>query len=265
MPETLSQTLWGITMAAFPRITICPAMPAAGAYYADRLFIQPKLPVPAAEKDAGGEYKNALAFSDYTRCQTSTKCGPRARMIPTPSWVLNATTRRAVILAYLVKRCFGPKQCAGISALPERARLAAVVARMKVQAMALMKVADGLCLDYVTTPDPARRKVLERAIPNIDAQICMTKNPEVFSAVLYDYYLLGLDSVGCAQRNGLTPVGVRQLISRMNRTARDRGFEVAKRKPGVKLSAEEKERRAAEYDRCSAERAAALSKYPSPT
>jgi len=205
------------------------------------------MPVRLPDKDADGTYESGLDFGDYSRMQTSTHGAARARSVPRPAWVLNTASCRAVILAYLLRRLFSKLQRARITGT-DREKFDTCIAALKVQAVAQAKIVDGLCAEYVTCVQPDRRRILEKQISNLDAQIRMAQNPDVFFFVIRDYYLSGFDSPTCATRSGLSPWGVRQLLSRLNESARLLGFEVQQRKPPVRLSAEEKARRDAARD-----------------
>jgi len=135
--------------------------------------------------------------------------------LPTPTWAVNDSALRKLIVAYMEKR-------AGISpgkgTLPERlerARQAALRQHPEMNA-----TLDRLSRKYVTAKRPKRKRALQIEIEGLDTTLRISENgAAVIAAVVYLYYRVGLDSPGIAEVLRLKPPHVRIVLYRMRRIA----------------------------------------------
>jgi hypothetical protein len=210
--------------AASPRVTLCPPMSARGAMTVKPTFgRQQMLPVHMPE----GAY--GISFADYNFMQTQNHGGVRGRILQTPEWALNPADVRRVLLHYLEQRAFGcSKQREKNEGLDERTRLERVFLKMRAEILMLTTRTDRLCAKYVVETNSSRKATLGRVITGLDRQIILASRPDVFFDLIRLYYSLGLTSVGISEElNGaLTPWGARQVIYRLNQTARELGYDV---------------------------------------
>lgn len=72
----------------------------------------------------------------------------------------------------------------------------------------------------------ARIAVLESEMAEIDRQLCINATMAAkCAALVYKYYRLGFDSVQYAAELDMSPPGVRQVLTRMGKVARELGLE----------------------------------------
>lgn len=228
-------------MACQPNYVLCPPMPAHIIEPPQPQFYKAPLPV-SADMDGDGEMRSLtrLSFDDYSRMSLQA-CAVRShqRRCPTPDWAMAESSTRRVILAFMESRAYSKKQRALLSGLTERERLVAVIQKLKSQRDARVRVLDGLCNQFVSCTDPERRKALTVQIKNLDRVIQLIGRPDVFYELVVAYHRERLDSVGVAERCGLSPWGVRALLYRMNKAASGLGYVVEFSKPRVRLTPEQ--------------------------
>jgi|SRR5271157_1440607 len=211
-------------MSAQPTFTLCPPHAAAGILQDEPNFNHKQKPVHLPDRDEEGDgYARGISFEDYSRMQTSTRTTGRKQ--PTPLWSQSDAAVRHVLLAFLETRAFSKKKCAGLVG-NERQRFIAVIQRLKDRSASLIATLECLCSQFVATTDPARRKMLTTEISGLDRQIQLVSRPDIFHTLIVARYRERLDSVGVAERCGLSPWGVRQLCFRLNKVARSLGYEI---------------------------------------
>ncbi len=238
--------------AVRPTFTLCPPMPARGAMtYKPQYRTQKLKPVHLPKHDADGNFENGLTFDDYSRCQTHTLLGGFGkRRCATPDWAMNDTSVRRVVLAFLERRCFSKRRVATIQGT-ERERLLAAICAIAAQKEGLIATYDRLDAEYVAhlscTAEfcQARRKTLRRILEGLDTSIRLTSQPDAIYSIVVEYHRWHLSSVGVAERHGISPVAVRQILARINRTAAELGYAV---EFSSRRTAEERERSKAERD-----------------
>src|SRR6266567_2676126 len=183
---------------------------------------RPNSPVHA-EVGADGEWtSNGIGFDDYTRMTTQTKRQSGCRRLDTPEWATDQTKLRAVITRYFELRAYGraKKHSAIMGVGTEQERLARAQAKMIADKPKKLAVLDGICTEYVMLKrdggDPAQIRKLGQLIEGLDTVICLIdRGPAVFVALVYYFYLLRMDSVGCGEALGIKPPAVRQTLFRM--------------------------------------------------
>jgi len=169
--------------------------------------------------------ETGIAFSDYARMHVHRRERTQERRLPTPSWAVNNTELREVILKFVERRFYltGSRKMSGLT---NEQRLARV-------RNAEMKWADRM---GVKLREAIRRYKEEQAagvdpeklnndhymqIGNLDSQILMARrgNAAIASLVVYLYYRLGWDSVTVAEEIGIKPPHVRQTLARLYNAA----------------------------------------------
>jgi hypothetical protein len=172
----------------------------------------------SAELDGDGEFSTpGIAFDDYSRMTVQQRRTlAKGRRLPTPSWAVNVSEQRSLLVRFFEARACIRKPGPGsdIQRLnnAQRVLLASVPAKIE--------VLDKLCREYVAvkSADPARAKILRMEIANIDTAVRMARmGAGGIARMIHLYYSVGLDSVGTASEIGVTPQHVRQIIYRLHR------------------------------------------------
>ena len=122
----------------------------------------------------------------------------------------------------------------------------AVLQKMKERRAAKIRVLENLCAEFVSCNDDKRRRILQIQISALDRRLQLEDRPDVFYNVVVDYYRTRMDSVAVAEKNGMTPWGVRQILFRMNKVAKALGYDVMVTCSRIRRSAEQVK---AEHDR----------------
>ena len=202
-------------------VTVCPPMAARGAIV-EKPFAHRAPMIVSAQTGIGWENRDSF--------QIQTHKSPRVRIIAAAGWPFNEHQRRAVILEFMRARCKGFNPLRIPIEGDERQQFQACCAILRSQVPPLTEALDSLCRES-TAPDvePERRRILEIEIQNIDRRLCIASSPDIFERLLYLHFNMGLDSEAVSLDTGLSPFGVRTIISRMNRTARALGFEAPRR------------------------------------
>lgn len=169
--------------------------------------------------EADGEISSVgFAFEDYTRAHvTSHKLAP-SRRLPTPSWAVNTSELRALLVRFMENRA-GIRN-PGAGSLVER--LNEAQRRLLTTIPHKIAVLDHLCREYqdVRSTDPDRARILASQISNLDTGIRLIRmGPGAVGRMIHLYYAVGLDSVGTAAEIGCHPVLVRQTLHRLHRLA----------------------------------------------
>jgi hypothetical protein len=212
-----------------PTVKMCPPDTSAAVGFDSNQFDVRKNRAVGARYVGGssginGWESNGISYENYASMHTQTRnSGGRRRNAPL--WAMNDDWTRRVVLAYMERRAFGDQSRVALKD-DRREHIINVMAALKNRATALTVVNDRLCAEYVACQDSARRKVLQTAISGYDRAIQLCSRPDVFYSVVVDYYRLRLNSVGVAERNGMSPSGVRQLLQRMNMLALSLGHVV---------------------------------------
>ena len=195
------------------------------------------MPIGRHTDDDAGD--SAVSWDDYQMMHVQTTAvRSRQRRHPTPAWALTESSTRRVVLAFMEKRAFSKKQREQLIGT-DRERFLAVIQKLKSQTDARVHVIESLCNEFVSCTDPARRKTLTTEITNLDRVVQLIGRPDVFYEVVVAYHCEHLDSVGVAERCGLSPWGVRALLYRMNKVASSLGYTVEFSKPRPKPTPEQ--------------------------
>lgn len=182
------------------------------------------MPVKAWTEGADAEiHSTGLGFDDFSRSHIETHCAPLAFRSGAPTWVYSNAQFRLVVCRIMEKRALIRHPAVH---LPPRERLAIAEQRWKDRVrpfhVALLKrlVNEELALRK-SGKDPERQKQLLQQCIILDSQLLIENWPATLAAVLYLYFRNGNDSVAVANQTGITPVSVRAICSRANRTARE--------------------------------------------
>lgn len=196
----------------------CPPGVAHGALEAEPVFKHRLRPVSAEVDGAGYFHTPGIDFSDYARMQTMQRKTSGERRLPTPSWAVNQAELRALLVVFFERRA--GIRTPGTGSLIQRLNEAQRKLLAKIPAK--VAVIDHLCREYmaVKSTDPARARLLQSEIQNLDTCIRMAKmGPGGVARMVTLYYSVGLDSVGTASEIGITPPHVRQTLWRLNQIA----------------------------------------------
>ena len=170
-----------------------------------------------------------LDFRDVQRMHILRADGTKPkRKTPTPEWTARAELTQKVIVAYLENRLF-LDDCSG--SLPERlARCRAKAeSRLPEKRARLQRWIDEYRqLSRSPKADPADLRRLEQQISTTDTEIFVSaKLPEIVASTVYLFYRLGFDSCSVGESLGLKPPHIRQILARLNRTARRKAMGTA--------------------------------------
>jgi len=217
-----------------PNFVVCPPHAAAGILQDEPQFNHRQMPVHLPDKDEESDgYVRGLSFDDYRMCSIQTHLGGRGgRHQPTPLWTQSNAAVQRVLLAFMEGRVFSKKKCATFHG-NERERFLAVIQRLKKQTASLTVIIGRLCNEFVVTTDPARRKILQTQIQNIDRRLILASRPDVFYEIVVGYYRQRLSSPELAGQLGgvVSPWGIRALLHRMNVYAKRLGYAVEVHEP----------------------------------
>jgi hypothetical protein len=187
-----------------------------------------KFPVHA-EYGSDGEWQSpGIAFEDYSRMQTSTRVVAPGRKLETPSWAVNDSQLRELLVAFLEERAFNGRTGHQTGTLTERLanaqkRLIAMCEKI------LVPTIDRLCKRLVSlkrsTPltQDAQKQIqqLENQIENLDTRLRFEQKDGGSTLVLgvaYFYFRLGQDSVAVGKQLGTKPPHIRQIVWRLRQT-----------------------------------------------
>jgi hypothetical protein len=203
-----------------PKLTICPPATTRQYSHFDNMQFASRRSQPVEAHYVGpnngenGWASTGISFGDYGNMQTQahkqTGVG-RQRRLETPAYMLDEARRRRVFIRFLELRAgFYSKQQG-----TEQARLARAEFRLKQSIPRYEALLDECALDYVTNPDDAQRRRLQRRIEEYDTTIRVNRDPSIIPTMARVYYFEQLDSVGVAQRFGLKSPQVRQILYRL--------------------------------------------------
>jgi hypothetical protein len=213
--------------AQTPQITHCPPMPAKNARFDEYVGARANHPVAAHAVAGGGFESTGIDFADYDRMSTKER-KLAARRYGAPSWVLNDSTLRAVLVRYLELRAF--TRAAPLSAcLSESERLqraqAKIVADIPKKDALLTKLAKEYMALKRRGTDPARLLKLGQLIEGLDSAIVMSRNiAGKVLMVAHLYYRTGLNCVEVGTECGIKPPHVRMLLLRLRSVAAELGY-----------------------------------------
>lgn len=172
-------------------------------------------PVSAELDGDGGFSTPGIAFEDFSRMKTvQYKLAP-SRKLEVPAWAVNDSALRMLIVRFVERRA-GIREL-GIGSHTDR--LAAAQAKLRSLISRKSDVLDRLCRAYVVEDNPARKRVLQTQIKNLDAVIRTTEQgPALIAGIVYLYYRCGLPSNAVASELGIQPQSVRQILFRLKST-----------------------------------------------
>jgi hypothetical protein len=166
-----------------------------------------------AEYGADGEWTSpGIAFDDLTRMQTSVRAVAPCRQLATPSWAVNDSQLRELLVAFLEERAFPHKAGLKTGALPERlanAQKKIIEASQK----HLVPIIDRLCNRLVAlkrcTPltQDAHKQIrrLEQQIENVDTRLryeAKDGGAALVVGVVFFYFRCGQDSPAVGKQFG---------------------------------------------------------------
>lgn len=192
-----------------PPFTICPASPAVGFFDAYQ-FQKRTRPVNG---------KNGISWDDKASMQVFRHKLFPGRPSSPPAWTMNAAELKLVLARYLERRATLFKKPG--SGTPEE-RITAAEKELSARREKKIERLDRLCGEYVLTrkKNPARAEVLAQTIRSLDGELCLEKR--LLSSVLAVavlHWRCGWSSSEIAGELMLTPVQVRQMCSRLAKTA----------------------------------------------
>lgn len=164
--------------------------------------------------------ETGISYNDFSSMHTYDHKQSPERRLPTPLWAVSDPLLREVLVAFLEARAGIRKPEGTLLERRERARLAVIAQRPRLTAKL-----DEMNHKYVQLQQAgvkrAYLKRMEIQIENLDSLLrCNMAGDSgglaTLAAVVYLYYRVGLNSVEVAQRTGLKPPHVRQLLYRMN-------------------------------------------------
>jgi DNA-binding CsgD family transcriptional regulator len=186
-----------------------------------------KYPVNA-QYDADGQWQSTgIDFSDYARMQTQTHKLAPSRHLETPSWAVNNSELRELLVAFMEERAFSHSAGSQTGTLTER--LANAQKKIIGDCENLVKVIDRLCARYVElkrtvpfTPEIAKKAIsLARQIESLDTRLRFESKDggiTLVCGIIYRYYRQGLDSVSVGKELGIKPPQCRQTLWRLSKT-----------------------------------------------
>ncbi len=182
-----------------------------------------------AEYGADGEWTSTgIGFEEYSRMQTSSRAVAPGRKLDTPSWAVNDSQLREVLVAYLEERAFPHKAGLQTGMLAERLANAQkkIIEDSKKH---LIPIIDRMCRRLValkrSTPQrediQKQIRLLEQQIENADTRLRFERRDggaALVVGVVFYYFRCGLDSVGTAKQLGIKPPHARQIVWRLRQT-----------------------------------------------
>ncbi len=163
--------------------------------------------------------ETGIAFSDYGRMHVMRRARTQERRLPTPSWAVNDTELREVLLKFCERR-FCLTGSRKISGLTNEQRLARIREMEQMKVKSLAPHLKAMIERYKTEPEEKRAE-LETQIGDMDTQILIARrgNASIANLVVYYYYRLGWDSVTTAEEIGIKSPHVRQILARLYNAA----------------------------------------------
>jgi hypothetical protein len=208
--------------------TICPPSPQQF-FYDEHVEVQKHHPVEAHSTGCGNFESTGLSFDDYFRMGTEKHklfCGRRTTV---PVWAVNDHDLQRVLVAFLEIRAYGKHstKVRQVDTLLER--IARAEKQLAERAPFTSLRLDVLCARYVELQhnggNPRELAKLEQAIKALDTFLITSRSPaRITAAVIYKYYRLGYKSTQIASDLGLQSPGVRQMLFRIQCTARALGY-----------------------------------------
>lgn len=210
----------GRTLSQNFHLQRCEPGVAQGAFELEPAFgIRKRLPV-SAEFDADGEAVSiGIAFDDYVKMHTIQRKLSGERRLPTPSWAVNQSELRSLLVHFFERRA-GIRYHGNGSDVQ---RLNAAQQKLLSRVPGMTEVLDRLCGRYAAakSADPERARSFRIQIQSIDTTIRMVRmGPGGVARIVHLYYSVGMDSVGVAAEIGITPMHVRQTLWRLHRAAK---------------------------------------------
>ena len=207
------------TAAQTPKMTICPPGEASNAKLDLHVGLRIHMPVEA-RFTADGPESNGIDFSDYVRMgqfQRKLNC---ARKLETPSWVLDNSTLRQVLVAYMEVRANLPPA----PNLSDSERLARAQKHLEAYVPMHEAILTKLSKKYVELKrqgvDAAVLRKLESSIEGLDTVLMLSKSIAAKVAMVANlYYRVGFNSTEVGAEFGLKPPLVRAIIWRLRRIA----------------------------------------------
>lgn len=220
------------------------------AHFDDYQFATESLPIRVEYAGLGEFRTNGIGFNEYYRMQTHTRKLSKMRRLETPSWALNDSLLRKVLVHYLESRAFSRKACAEINktfgadaALARESldlrkvedrlqyekietrfwlqRLQKAEAKLVRRRPQLSAKMDRMCAEYVRAKnagDVKRCEQLQNIIRGMDTQLRTTVAHVI--GMCTKYYRLGMDSFQIAEELELRSPQVRQVLRRLNLVAK---------------------------------------------
>lgn len=175
-----------------------------------------------AESSPDGFQTTGISWDDVHQGMHVEKAGAGGpvRRLETPSWAMNDSQLREILLRYLEQR-------AGMKNLQigtPKQRLRRARKKLLARKPKLVAEIDRLAKEYVelkkTRRNPARVRQLEIEIENTDTQIRFCGDDHKMAlGVVHRYYRVGMDSVATGAELGLKPPHVRMVLWRLNKIA----------------------------------------------
>jgi hypothetical protein len=185
-----------------------------------------RLPVSAWQEGYKGPIVSpGLDFNDYAHAHVVELSGPSAyRKTRTPLWVYDPKKVAEVLVTTMELRSWLRVPQPGT--LQERLANARLHFDKAVRPR-LIEIGTKLSREYVAlrkaNADPSHLRRLAIQIENIDRQLAVPDWAGTITRVVMLYYRVGMDSVAISLEleHRLSPPGIRQLLSRLNRIARE--------------------------------------------
>jgi hypothetical protein len=207
--------------------TICEPHAAAGILPPDPQFGGCRqMPVSLPEQDDDGNFELGLSFGDYQRMHTDRYAASRKNGVP--AWALNDRDTQRVLLAFLERRVFGKRQLAKLPRLRSpRKRLARVLERIQQQRERRIEVIKALMLrerDARLRGEDTSKLIVQ--FRNLDFRLWLEGRnlPATVATVMHCFYRLHWTTADIAREFGLTDDFARQVLHRLNKTAKSLGL-----------------------------------------
>jgi hypothetical protein len=173
-------------------------------------------------------HSTGIAFEDFARMRTAQRAVAPNRQLETPTWAVNNTQLRELLVAFMEERAFPHKAGLQTGSLAERLANAQkkIIENSK---KTLIPTIDRLCARLVSlkrsTPltQDAQKQItqLENQIENIDTRLrfeAKDGGASLALGVAYFYFRLGNDSVAVGKQLGAKPPHIRQVVWRLRQT-----------------------------------------------
>jgi hypothetical protein len=181
----------------------------------------PIQPVSAVYRGLGEWETPGVSFSDYERMAVQTRKQSGERRLPTPSWALNYSEQRELLVYFMERRALNlwHRSPSVMKCLPLDMRLAMAQATIVARCSSLVALIDKLSAEYVglkkQNPKAPRVRQLETLIENLDTRLRFERKDGGLGCIartIHLYYSVGLDSVGVGAELGIKPPQVRRTI-----------------------------------------------------